>query len=216
MNEIWNNEFEDEKSISLMDMLFYILRQWKKMLIVAAVMALVAVAVGVFSGFGIDQTMKIVIVAAVAGAIATAVICAIVYLFNGRIHNKEELGSYMRLPIFDMASDRKKGNTPEMLAVLLAGHLNAHGLEKVYLSGSLGRQQVQLLNTLKELVEKKGFTAEVGKSILTDAGSLQKAADCGCMVFVEKCHESKDKDLREEISKAMFCGIRVLGVILEN
>ena len=115
-----------------------------------------------------------------------------------------------------MVSDGGKGNTPEMLAVLLAGHLSALGLKKVYLSGSLGNGQAQVMSTLKGLLEAKGFSAEVGDSIVTDAASLQQATDCGCMVFVEKCNESMEKDLQEELSEAMFCGIRVLGVILEK
>lgn len=166
--------------------------------------------------FELNIPWKYVILATIVGAFCVAGIYGIIYLFNGRIHNKEELESYMKLPIFDMASDSNKGNTPEMIAVLVAGHLSTHGLKKVYLSGSLGRQQAHVLNKIKELVKEKGFTVEVGKSILADAESLQKATDCGYMVFVEKCHESMEKDLREEISKAMFCGIRVLGVILEN
>ena len=84
------------------------------------------------------------------------------------------------------------------------------------MSGSLGSMQAQVMNTLKELLEDKGFSTEVGDSIVTDAASLQHATDCGCMVLVEKCYESMEKDLQEELSKAMFCGIRVLGVILEK
>lgn len=166
--------------------------------------------------FDLSINWKYVIVAAFVGAFCVAGLYGVIYLFSGRIHNKEELESYLRVPVFDMALDSGKGNTPEMLAVLLAGHLSALGLKKVYLSGSLGNGQAQVMNTLKELLENRGFSAEVGESIVTDAASLQKATDCGCMVFVEKCNESMEKDLQEELSKAMFCGIRVLGVILEK
>ena len=166
--------------------------------------------------FELSLNWKYVIAAAFVGAFCVAGIYGVIYLFSGRIHNKEELESYLRVPVFDMVTDGGKGNTPEMLAVLLAGHLSALGLKKVYLSGSLGNGQAQVMSTLKGLLEAKGFSAEVGDSIVTDAASLQQATDCGCMVFVEKCNESMEKDLQEELSKAMFCGIRVLGVILEK
>lgn len=166
--------------------------------------------------FVLSIPWKYMIVAAMAGAIGVAGFYVCVYLFDGRIHSKEELESCMRVPVFDMAGDGGKGNTPEMLAMLLAGHLGTLGLKKVYLSGSLGGHQIQVMNTLKGLLENKGILAEFGESILSDAVSLQQAADCGCIVFVEKCFESKEKSLTEEISKAMFCGINVLGVILEK
>lgn len=159
---------------------------------------------------------KYAIVAALAGAVVVAGFYTCVYLFDGRIHSKEELESYMRVPVFDLAGDSGKGNTPEMLAMLLAGHLGTLGLKKVYLSGSLSGQQSQVMNTLKALLENQEICAEVGESILSDAASLQQAADCGCIVFLEKCFESKEKNVIEEISKAQFCGIKVLGVIVEK
>lgn len=166
--------------------------------------------------FELSVNWKYVIVAAFMGAFCVAGLYGVIYLFSGRIHNKEELESYLRVPVFEMTQDEDQGNTPEMLAVLLAGHLTSLGLKSVYLSGSLGSMQAQVMNTLKELLENRGFSAEVGESIVTDAASLQHATDCGCMVLVEKCYESMEKDLQEEFSKAMFCGIRVLSVILEK
>ncbi len=166
--------------------------------------------------FELSVNWKYVILAEFVGAFCVAGLYGVIYLFSGRIHNKEELESYLRVPVFEMTQNADQGNTPEMLAVLLAGHLTSMGLKKVYLSGSLGSMQAQVMNTLKELLEDKGFSAEVGESIVTDAASLQHATDCGYMVLVEKCYESMEKELQEELSKAMFCGIRVLGVILEK
>lgn len=166
--------------------------------------------------FELSVNWKYVIIAALAGAFSVAGLYACIYLFDGRIHSKEELESQVKVPVFGMVGDGSKENAPEMIVTLLAGHLGTPGLNQVYLSGSLGKQQSQVMDVLKRLLEKKGISAQVGESILADEDSLQQAVDCGYIIFVEKYNESREKNVIEAIAKAGFCGINVLGVILEK
>lgn len=152
---------------------------------------------------------KIVVIAAIAGAFLMAGFYGILYLFNGCVHNKEELESWLNVPILN--AEEKE----EMVAVLLAGIAEEKGAKTVYLSNPIGGND-EKNKKIKELLEKKGLNIRIGNGILQDVKALQEAAECGFIVFIEKCNVSKEKDITEELDKVASCGINTLGIILEK
>lgn len=165
--------------------------------------------------FKLSVNWKYVIIAAVAGAICVAGFYGVIYLFNGRIHTKEELESYLKVPVLSLGKG-KNDNTPEMIATMLSGYIVAQDIKSLYLTGSLGEKQAETMKELEGLLQKKGVKIHCGNSILTDASALQQAIDSGCVVFLEKCNETLEKKVVDEIEKAAFCGVKVLGMILEK
>lgn len=154
--------------------------------------------------------LKIVIIAAFLGAFAVAGIYAVIYLFSGVVHTKDELESWTNIPVFDMKE------SIEMLGAMLTGKAVQNGAKKIYLTGSLKGLNDDLKTQLKNLFIAENLEVMTGESILKDAKALQEAADCGYMLLLEKCNASKENDIREEIMKANSCGVKVLGIVLEK
>lgn len=154
--------------------------------------------------------LKMVVIAAIAGAFCVAGVYGVLYLFSGHVHNKEELESWLNLPVLEA------NETIEMVATLLAGIAGQKEAKKLYLTGSLSSGNTDGMLKLKELLATEGIEVVAGSSILTDAKALQDAAECGFAAFMEKCNVSKEKDIREEIDKATSCGVEVIGIILEK
>ena len=154
--------------------------------------------------------MKLAVLGGCAGGFFAAALYAVLYLFAGRVRGKEELQSWMNIPVMEAVSG------VNMLVTEIAGIAAKHDSKRIFLTGSLEKQNTEMLLQMKAGLEKNGYECFVGNSILNDAKSLQEAAGCDGMVLLEKCNVSKEKDLREEILKASSCGINVLSIILEK
>lgn len=154
--------------------------------------------------------VKLAVLGGCAGGFLVAALYMVLYLFSGRVHGKEELESWMNIPVMDSASGG------DMLVAEIAGIAAKLEPKSIFLTGSLENQNSEMMLQMKENLGKKGFECFVGNSLLKDANALQKAADCGSVILLEKCNVSKEKDIREEIVKASSCGIKVLSIILEK
>lgn len=154
--------------------------------------------------------LKLVVLAAVAGAFCVAGFYGVLYLFSGCVHNKEELESWLKLPVLELGADT------EMAAALLSGIVGQKAVKKLYLTGSISDVNAEEMKKIKEFLLTDGVEVIVGNSILKDVAALQEAAECGAIAFLEKCNVSMEKDIREEIMKADSCGVQILGIILEN
>ena len=154
--------------------------------------------------------LLMVVLGAIAGVAVAAVAYVAQYLFGGRVHNKEELKSWLAVPVLDAEAGS------EMLAANLEALASNNQVTKVCLTGSLGQDQNDKMTQLKTLLSKKGIEAVAANSILKDAKAMEAASGCGAVVLVETCDASKEKDVREMVLKASSCGIKVLGVVLEK
>lgn len=154
--------------------------------------------------------LKMVIIAAFAGAFCVAGLYGLFYLFSGLIHTKEELESWITIPVVNKETDM------EMNATMLAGIVGERNVEKIFITSSLGAEEEPFMKELSEVLDKKNIEAVIGDNILDNPSALQKAVEVGAMVLVEKCYRSKEKAIREALLNATSCGIRVCGVILGN
>jgi hypothetical protein len=150
------------------------------------------------------------ILAAVAGAVCVAGFYAVLYLFGGRVHNVDELKSWLSTPIIGAE------NGAEMMAAQLEAIAAKCEAKQIYVTGSGAEVNESLLAELKNVLKGKNIEAFTGSSLLKDAKAFALAAECGAVVLVEKCNVSKEKDIRETIVKASSCGIQVLGIVLEK
>lgn len=154
--------------------------------------------------------IKMAILAAVLGVFCVAGVYGVIYLFSGYVHTKEELQSWVDIPVLET------GDNLEMLAAMLAGIAGEYNEKSLYLTSSLGSPNTELMENVKKMLQTKGIEAVVGQRVLDNPAALEDAMKCGAVVFTEMCNQSKEKDIREEIVKANSCGVRVLGVILEK
>ena len=154
--------------------------------------------------------IKMAILAAFLGAFCVAGVYGLIYLFSGYVHTKEELQSWVAMPILEV------GDNLEMLAAMLAGIAGEYNEKSLYLTSSLGAPNIELMENVKKMLKAKGIEAIVGQRVLDNPAALEDAMKCGAVVFAEMCNQSKEKDIREEIVKVNSCGVRVLGAILEK
>lgn len=155
-------------------------------------------------------SMKLVVVGAAAGIFLAAAFYGVLYLFGGKVHNKEELESWVAVPVLS------SGKEPEVTAAMLAEMAEKEQTAKVYLTGSRDTVLAKAEEMIKAAMTEKKVEVICGMDGLNTADALAQMADCGTVIFVEKCNESKEKDLREEIEKASSCGVKVLGIVLEK
>lgn len=179
-----------------------------------------------------------VIVAVIGAAVLVAGICGVLYIFDGRVRREEELESFLTAPVISLTAKEEsenKGkidnmldslesrmcgfarNTVEMVAAMLRNCAAQQEVEKIYLSGSkMLENDAKEMQQLKDLLAQAGIELEIGDSILENSKALQKAADCGCVVFWEKREKSLDRDVRMEVRHALSGGVKILGIILER
>lgn len=154
--------------------------------------------------------LKLVTIAAVAGVFCVSGLYGVFYLLGGLVHTKEELESWIAVPVVNMESKM------EMNATMLAGIVGERNVEKIFITSSIGAEKEPFMKELFEALGRKNIEVVIGDNILDDPSALQEAVEVGAMVLVEKCYRSKEKAIREAILKATSCGIRVCGVILEK
>ena len=154
--------------------------------------------------------IKMVIVAAFLGAFCVAGFYGVLYHFSGYVHTKEELESWVDMPVLEVEENL------EMLAAMLSGIAGEKNVNQLYLTSSLSPVNAVMMKELKELLHSKGIEVVIGERILNNPTALENAVKCSGVVLVEKCNQSKEKDIREEIVKVNSCGVRVLGAILEK
>ena len=154
--------------------------------------------------------MKMGILGAIAGVACVAGYFVLIYLVGGFVHNKEELSSWLNVPVAEFGAET------DMLAALVHGVAMKHHAKKIYLTGTVSQINSERMEQLSSLVEPKGIEIIVGNNILKDGKALQEATDCGSMILLEKSNVSKEKDVKEAIEKAVSCGIHVLSVVLEK
>lgn len=155
-------------------------------------------------------SMKLVVVGAAAGVFLAAAYYAVVYLFGGQVHNKEELESWLAVPVLDAHSSM------EVTAAMVASMAEKAGAKKLYLTGSKEKILSDAAEVIRAALAEKNVTLLCGTDGLNTADALAQMAECGFVVFVEKCNESKEKDIRGEIEKASSCDVNVLGIVLEK
>ncbi|MGN0334335.1 MAG: hypothetical protein ACI4DV_01555 [Lachnospiraceae bacterium] len=161
------------------------------------------------------------------------------YLFSRRIHTKEELESCINVPVMVLEEnhDKKKSNVidrlidgvekragiasgqkADMISAMVMQYAIQQGAQKIFFTGSMGTAwfPANAAEQLREMLIQHQIEFRQGASILTDTKAMQEAVDCGYVVFVEKCGQLGEKEAREEVAKAVSCGMKVLGIILEK
>ena len=154
--------------------------------------------------------VKMGVLGAIAGVICVAGYYVLLYLAGGFVHNKEELGSWINVPVVEL-----DGET-DMLAAFLNGVAANHNVKKIYLTGTSSKINKEVIEKVKAMVAPKGLEVVVGNSILKEGKALQEAMDCGSMILLEKVNISKEKNVKDAIEKAASCGVRVLSIVLEK
>lgn len=154
--------------------------------------------------------VKMGVVGAIAGAMLVAGVYVLIYLFNNRVHNAEELQSWISTPVINF------NKNADLMLTYVAGIVVNQQMKQICLTGTLTQLNEELMNQVKTMLEEQGCQVVCGKSIVTDAETIQKATECGNMILFEKCGVSKQKNVKDILIQAASCNINVLGIVLEK
>lgn len=180
--------------------------------------------------------IKLTAVGVIMGLFFVICIFGVRYLFSDRVHTKEEMESWLSLPVYEYEVESNKkvnfidstlnsvrksmmaksAETPEMIAQMIAIAAKQTNEKKIYFTGRTECVNSEVIKKIMTEMAAEDFEVMIGSSLLGNVEALKMAEEYGCMVLVEKCNVSQEKNIRQEIVKANTCGIKVLGVILED
>lgn len=189
----------------------------------------------------VSISVKHVAIGAVIGVVLAGFIVFVLYLFAAALRNAEEVKTLYRIKVLGCIDDtafnrkklfgfvdrfifrlqnlRKKTLTFEQ-EVQMAGAnilLNCKALDckEVYLTGSdLETIPVEIVNEVTRKCEEKGIRIVKGNNISYDAEALERAADMGNVVFIEKKGISLYDELYREVALCREHDINIIGMIV--
>ena len=154
--------------------------------------------------------VKMGILGAMVGVACVVGYFVLLYLVGGFVHNKEEMNSWLDIPVVEFSSEA------ELLVAFLVGVAEKNNEKKIYLTSTVSQMNFEKMMQVSSLAADRELEIIVGNNILKDGKALQDAVDSGAIILFEKANVSKEKDVKEAILKAASCGINVLSIVLEK
>lgn len=161
------------------------------------------------------------------------------YLLGNRVRSVEELQQMYGLRGFGNLSEGKSGKgvlgnidkwlrtlrdkeqwTDEERRGLVVTNMKVickkERVQKVFLTSSVHMPEADRnqINQIIEELKKYNIEAKYGECIMTNASSIERVAEIGQVVFVEKAGVSKYESIGNEIGICVDSGVNVLGVIV--
>lgn len=184
---------------------------------------------------------KMILLGALFGVFLVAGVAAFMYLINNRIRLEDEFentyGVKLLGNVIVKKVDKKKMfgflddfinkfrhmnkhyfEEEEAISMVAAGiKIGAKKLEisKAYITGAaMGEQEKAVVKKLKKELEKSNIEVIEGRPILYDAEALEKSAEIGCVVLIERAGVSLYNEVSEEIEVCAHQGTKVLGAVI--
>lgn len=190
----------------------------------------------------IKNSIKVIIIAGIIGAVVVAVVVAFAALLSGTLLNPEDLKKRFGLRVIgELPCNRAKKpfafvsrwftafggitRTPEEYELLakvagtgikseLASREDAKEWKQIAFTGTVGEEEMSRF--LAALQMDAAYTVVSAANVLTNAESIQKVATADCVVLVEKQEETKLADIAKELEAIKAWNKTVLGAIVLN
>ena len=175
------------------------------------------------------------VIGALAGLVLGIGIIVLIMIFAGRLQKAEDLSEVFSLGLIGTLlsngftlpfeklvkylSTRRYGafsveKRIKLTATKLKLMCENRGLKSIVLSGTAsGSKNAKLISRLCSELESMGIKTAASGDILQSPEVLQKAAETGNIIFVEKEIYSSYADIERELLMAGDCGIDILGAI---
>ncbi len=175
------------------------------------------------------------VIGALAGLVLGIGIIVLIMIFAGRLQKAEDLSEVFSLglvgtllsngftlpfeKLVKYLSTRRYGafsveKRIKLTATKLKLMCENKGLKSIVLSGTAsGSKNAKLISRLCSELESMGLKTAASGDILQSPEVLQKAAETGNIIFVEKEISSSYADIERELLMAGDCGIDILGAI---
>ncbi|MBD5542792.1 MAG: hypothetical protein HDR01_00750 [Lachnospiraceae bacterium] len=189
----------------------------------------------------VTVSKKLIVVGFVGGAVLAFLVIVLLYLLNSRLRledNFERIYEIKLLGNVIVHDDEKKKwfafidrifyrlrhlnkryfQKEEAVSMIAAGiriGAKKQGASKVYVTGTaLEKEEKSIIEQLKKELKKSGIELVSGGSILYDAEALEKLAETGFTVLVERAGVALYSQIAEEIDICGHQGVKVLGAVV--
>jgi len=190
----------------------------------------------------IKNSIKMLIIGGVVGAVLVAVIIAFAALLSGKLLNPEDVKNRFGLRVIGQLPAKRVKKpfafvsrwfakfggitaTPEdydrlakMVGTSIKSDVSARAeaanWKKVAFTGSLGAKELE--DVVASLGMDASLSAICAPDVLTSAESIQKLSEADCVVLVEKQEESTLADITKEIEALKAWNKTVLGAVVVN
>lgn len=167
-----------------------------------------------------------------AGIIIVVLIEVLKYIYIARIKRAEDMDYTFGVKVFGVQSPEKKGidkalekafasrllsySNDERLSMINAGiaiSAEKNSIKSLYITGSVSDDV--LAENIAEGLKGKVSSVEFGRSILVDPESLEKMSKCDAVVLIERTHDSRCDEIKNELDICKTSGVKVLGSVVE-
>ncbi len=184
------------------------------------------------SNVKISLDKKSAAVGILAGIIIVALIEVLKYIYTAQIKRAEDMDYTFGVKVFGVQSLEKKGldkllekafctralgySNEERLSMISAGiaiSAEKNDIKSLYITGSVSDDA--LAKKVAEGLKGKLSSVEFGRSILVDPESLEKMSKCDAVVLIERTHDSRCDEIKNELDICKTSGVKVLGSVVE-
>ncbi len=184
------------------------------------------------SSVKISLDKKNAAVGILAGIIIVVLIEVLKYIYIARIKRAEDMDYTFGVKVFGVQSPEKKGidkalekafasrllsySNDERLSMINAGiaiSAEKNDIKSLYITGSVSDDT--LAEKIAEGLKGKVSSVEFGRSILVDPESLEKMSKCDAVVLIERTHDSRCDEIKNELDICKTSGVKVLGSVVE-
>lgn len=184
------------------------------------------------SSIKISLDKKNAAVGILAGIIIVVLIEVLKYIYIARIKRAEDMDYTFGVKVFGVQSPEKKGidralekafasrllsySNDERLSMINAGiaiSAEKNDIKSLYITGSVSDDA--LAEKIAEGLKGKVSSVEFGRSVLVDPESLEKMSKCDAVVLIERTHDSRCDEIKNELDICKTSGVKVLGSVVE-
>lgn len=180
----------------------------------------------------ISLDTKNCVVGILVGIIIVVLIEVLKYIYTAQIKRAEDMDYTFGVKVFGVQSPEKKGldrllekafctralsySNEERLSMISAGiaiSAEKNDIKDLYITGSVSDDALakKLAESLKDKLESVTF----GRSVLVDPESLEKMSKCDAVVLIERTHDSRCDEIKNELDICKTSGVKVLGAVVE-
>ncbi len=180
----------------------------------------------------ISLDTKNCVVGILVGIIIVVLIEVLKYIYTAQIKRAEDMDYTFGVKVFGVQSPEKKGldkllekafctralsySNEERLSMISAGiaiSAEKNDIKDLYITGSVSDDALakKLAESLKDKLESVTF----GRSVLVDPASLEKMSKCDAVVLIERTHDSRCDEIKNELDICKTSGVKVLGAVVE-
>lgn len=198
-----------------------------------------AAAVSGSTGKVVSISVKHIVIGIIVGTVLACGIIFVLYLFAAALRSSEEVKTLYGIKVLGCVDDtdlckkklfgfvdkfiirlqnrRKKVLNHEQEVQMICANIvldcKKNDCKKIYLlSSSLEYISDIIIKAVEAKCEEKGISVVVGKDICYDAETLEKVADAGNVVFVEKKRVALYDELYNEVVLCKEHGIHIIGM----